>query len=257
MSEIISRGIDVSYANGKINWSLMKGKIDFAIIRLGFGGDYTSQDDVRFAENVKGCRENGIPFGVYLYSYATTVQKAKSEAAHALRLLKGIVPAMPVFYDLEEVRISSLGKSRILEIAKAFCSEIENAGFVYGTYANKNWFDSYLVDEWYDTKMKWLAQYNKTVTYKGRYDLWQYTSEGKIDGFTGNFDLNYCYASILTGDVNNDGKVTAADARLVLRAAAGLEKLRGQSLLNADADRDGKITSADAREVLRESAGLG
>lgn len=257
MSDIISRGIDVSYANGKIDWRLMKGKIDFAIIRLGFGGDYRSQDDVRFAENVKGCRENGIPFGVYLYSYATSVNKARSEAAHALRLLKGVVPDMPVFYDLEEARISALGKVKILEIAKAFCSEIENAGFVYGTYANKNWFDSYLVDGWYDTKVKWLAQYNDTVTYKGRYDLWQYTSEGRIDGFTGNFDLNCCYLSLLPGDVNNDGKVTAADARIVLRAASGLEKLTGQSLLNADADRDGRITAADAREVLRESAGLG
>lgn len=256
MSDILHKGIDVSYANGKIDWSRMKGKIDFAIIRLGFGGDYTSQDDVRFAENIRGCRENGIPFGVYLYSYATTVQKAQSEAQHALRLLKGIVPHMPVFYDLEESRISSLGRSRILAIAKTFCDSIEKAGYVYGTYANKNWFESYLTDRWYDTKPKWLAQYNNTVTYKGRYDLWQYTSEGKIDGFKGNFDLNYCYVSILPGDVNGDGKITAADARLVLRAASELEIPDGQARLNADVDRDGEITAADAREVLRESAGL-
>ncbi len=256
MAEILHKGIDVSYANGKLNWDLMKGKTDFAIIRLGFGGDYTSQDDVQFMNNIRGCIRNNIPFGVYLYSYATTVEKAKSEAAHALRLLRGIMPKLPVFFDLEESRISQLGKSKILAMAKAFCEIIENAGYVYGTYANKNWFENYLTDVWYDTKVKWLAQYNDTVTYNGRYDIWQYTSTGRIEGFGGNFDFNNCYISILEGDVNNDGKVTAADARTVLRAAAKLENLSGQQKLNADIDGDGEITAADAREVLREAAGL-
>ena len=169
MADILYRGIDVSYANGRIDWALMKGKTDFAIIRLGFGGDYTSQDDVQFMNNVRGCIDNNIPFGVYLYSYATTVAKAENEAQHALRLLRGIVPDLPVFYDLEESRISSLGREKILAMAKAFCEKIENAGYVYGTYANKNWFTDYLVDEWYDTKVKWIAQYYSSVTYNGRY----------------------------------------------------------------------------------------
>lgn len=256
MAEIFHKGIDVSYANGRINWSGMKNKIDFAIIRCGFGGDFTSQDDVQFFNNVKGCKENGIPFGVYLYSYATTVEKAESEAAHALRLLEGIVPSMPVFYDLEENRISSLGKTKILAIAKAFCSIIENAGYVSGIYANKNWFENYLTDGWYDTKYKWLAQYNSSVTYTGRYDIWQYSQSGRIDGFSGSFDLNYCYFSVVSGDVDNDGKVTASDARKVLRAAAQLDDLSGQPALNADVDKDGSISAADARSILRKAAGL-
>lgn len=257
MADILYRGIDVSYANGRIDWALMKGKTDFVIIRLGFGGDYTSQDDVQFMNNVRGCIDNNIPFGVYLYSYATMVAKAENEAQHALRLLRGIVPDLPVFYDLEESRISSLGREKILAMAKAFCKKIENAGYVYGTYANKNWFTDYLVDEWYDTKVKWIAQYYSSVTYNGRYDIWQYTSSGSIDGFSGNFDLNYCYISILRGDVDNDGKITAADARTVLRTSAKIEALSGQNKLNADMNKDGIITAADAREVLRKSAGLG
>lgn len=256
MAEILHKGIDVSYANGRIDWEKMKNKIDFAIIRCGFGGDFVSQDDAQFFNNVKGCRDNGIPFGIYLYSYATTIQKAESEAAHTLRLLKGIVPSMPVFYDLEESRISSLGKTKILSIAKTFCNVIENAGYVCGIYANKNWFENYLTDSWYDTKYKWLAQYNNTVTYKGRYDIWQYSQTGRIDGFSGNFDLNYCYFSIIGGDVDNDGKVTASDARKVLRAAADLEELSGQSLLNADIDNDGTVSATDARSILRKAAGL-
>ena len=253
---IIATGIDVSYANGRIDWSKIKGNVDFAVLRCGFGGDYTSQDDVQFINNVKGCQENKIPFGVYLYSYATTVEKAESEAAHTLRLIKGLDFDLPVFLDLEEPRISALGKTRILEIAKTFCKIIEKAGYVYGTYANKNWFDSYLTDAWYDSKIKWLAQYNNTVTYKGKYDIWQYTSEGKIDGLSGKFDFNRSYISFLKGDVNNDGKITASDARIILRAASKLEDLDTVQKENADVDNDGKITAADARDVLRRSAGL-
>lgn len=254
--KILFNGIDVSYANGRLDWAKMKGKIDFAILRCGFGGDYTNQDDSQFLNNVKGCESYGIPYGVYLYSYATTVDKAKSEADHALRLLKGRKPAYPVFLDLEEKQIANVGKAKILEIAKTFCYEIEKAGYQYGTYANKNWFTNYLTDKWYDSKIKWLAQYNDTVTYKGSYDIWQHSSTGKFDGFRGSFDLNRCYTSFVKGDVNNDGKVTATDARTILRASAKLETLSGQPAKNADMDADGSITAEDAREALRKTAGL-
>ena len=254
--KVISTGIDVSYANGKIDWAKVRGKADFAILRCGFGGNYKNQDDVQFFNNVDGCRENSIPFGVYLYSYATNVDKAKSEAEHTLRLIKGLDLSLPVFLDLEEPRISALGKTKVLEIAKIYCEIIENAGYTYGTYANKNWFDNYLADEWYDTKIKWLAQYNDTVTYEGSYDIWQYTSKGAIDGLRGQFDFNRSYISFADGDVNGDGKVTAADARTILRAASKLENLSEEQKKTADVNNDGKITAADAREVLRKSSGL-
>lgn len=254
--KVIATGIDVSYANGNLDWSKLKGKIDFAILRCGFGRDYTNQDDVQFFNNVKGCQENSIPYGVYLYSYATDVTMAKSEAAHVLRLIKGLNFDLPVFLDLEEPRISALGKAKVLEIAKTFCNVIEQAGYTYGTYANKNWFDSYLTDAWYDSKIKWLAQYNSTVTYTGRYDIWQYTSSATIEGLNGKFDFNRSYVSFLKGDVNNDGKVTAADARTILRAASKLEELNASQRENADMNNDGEITAADAREALRRSAGL-
>lgn len=53
------------------------------------------------------------------------------------------------------------------------------------------------------------------------------------------------------GDAQPDGKITAADARLALRASAGLEILSSQSTLSADIDGDGKISAADARQILR------
>lgn len=255
-NNVLCSGIDVSYANGKIDWDKMKDNIDFVIIRCGYGGNYINQDDAQWLSNVRACEEKGIPYGVYLYSYATTVDKAKYEATHALRLLKGHTPAYPVFLDLEESRISALGKNKILEIAQIFCERITAAGYRYGTYANKYWYDTYLTDSWYNEHPKWIAQYNKQCTYKGTYDIWQYSKTGKFDGFDVNFDLNYCYTSFVKGDVTNDGEVTAADARTVLRAAADIEKLNDNKKINADVNGDGEITPADARQILRETAGL-
>lgn len=80
--------IDVSKYQGEIDWSKLKGKIDGAIIRCGYGKNIATQDDERFKENVEACIELGIPFGVYLYSYAKTVLDARSEAEHVIRLLK-------------------------------------------------------------------------------------------------------------------------------------------------------------------------
>ena len=221
--KLLFKGIDVSYANGKVDWLKVKNEIDFAILRCGFGGDYKSQDDVQFINNLKSCEKNNVPYGVYLYSYATTPEKALSEAQHVLRLLNGKVLHLPVFYDLEESNIAALGKSKILTIAKTFCDVIENAGYQTGIYANKNWFENYLTDNWYDSKVKWLAQYNNKVTYKGKYDIWQYSSSGKVNGIAGNVDMNFCYISIVKGDVDGDGKTTAADARKILRIAAQLD----------------------------------
>jgi GH25 family lysozyme M1 (1,4-beta-N-acetylmuramidase) len=253
---ILTKGIDVSFANGAIEWEKVKGEVDFAILRVGFGGDYVSQDDAQWQNNVKACEKYGIPYGVYLYSYATSIDKAISEAKHTLRLLNGRTLDMPVFYDLEEERISRLGNTKVLEIAKAFCNEIEKAGYQTGIYANKNWFENYLTDRWYDTKVKWLAQYNNSVTYKGKYDIWQYSSKGKVNGIKGNVDMNFCYISIVEGDVDGDGIVTASDARKILRISAGLEKATGQTALNADVNNDGDITAFDAREALRMAAKL-
>ena len=121
-------GIDVSEHQGKIDWAKVKADgVTFAIIRCGYGSDYTSQDDDYFLENVRGAQANGIPFGVYLYSYATkatgAAPSAQSEAAHVLRQLKaaGLSPsklALPVFYDLEEDAQWELSASRVGTLAE-------------------------------------------------------------------------------------------------------------------------------------------
>ena len=82
------KGIDVSSYQGRIDWNKVKPYIDFAIIRCGWGNNSRRQDDVYFERNSRMCHELNIPFGVYLYSYATNLDDARSEVEHTLRLIR-------------------------------------------------------------------------------------------------------------------------------------------------------------------------
>ena len=179
--------IDVSYHNGTINWDSVKAAgIDGAIIRCGYGSDMASQDDKQWKRNADECTRLGIPFGVYLYSYAKTDAQAKSEAEHVLRLIKGYKLSYPVYYDLEEhgTESGAVGRARI------FCEAIEAAGYWVGVYANKNWWDNYLTGLTEYTR--WVARYNSTLG-MDNVDMWQYTSDGSVPGISGRVDMNHCY----------------------------------------------------------------
>ena len=114
------RGIDVSSYQGKIDWEKVKPYIDFAIIRCGFGNNLRSQDDVYYERNVEMCKRLNIPFGVYLYSYATTLDDARSEVEHTLRLIRNKKLEYPVFLDVESKRQMSLPKEDLIEIVKYY-----------------------------------------------------------------------------------------------------------------------------------------
>ncbi len=190
----VKKGIDVSFWNGTIDWEKVKADgIDFAIIRCGYGMDYTSQDDTQWARNVSECERLGIPYGVYLYSYANSTAKASSEADHVLRLLQGHNPTYPVYYDLEDDMVFNVSASMKGQIAKTFCDKIEAAGYKVGIYSNTTWFNNYLTDPVFSNPnwSKWVAQWNVKCEYQGSYDLWQCTSTGSVDGIFGNVDLNF------------------------------------------------------------------
>ncbi|MDO4745445.1 MAG: GH25 family lysozyme [Bacillota bacterium] len=190
----VRRGIDVSYWQGTIDWDKVKADdVDFAIIRCGYGMDQRDQDDSQFARNVSECERLGIPYGVYIYSYADSVDRAKSEAQHTLRLLREVNadPDYPVYYDMEDdSTLDNTDNDDLVEFARIFCSTIEAAGYDAGIYANLYWWNNYLYDipsdPDFDMYDKWVAQYNYRCTYdKGEYRLWQCTSSAKIDGIEG------------------------------------------------------------------------
>lgn len=191
----VAYGVDVSHHNGVIDWAqAKKAGVEYAIIRCGYGMNQENQDDSKWLNNVNGCIKNNIPFGVYIYSYADTVAKAKSEAEHVLRLIKsvkGYDSDYPVYYDLEENGIrEKLSKQEIANVAETFCDKIEASGYEVGIYANKDWFTNYLTDSRFDQWEKWVAQYNRNCEYNGSYSMWQCSSEGSVGGFEGRVDLN-------------------------------------------------------------------
>ena len=187
--------IDVSEHQGIINWEQAKGHIDGAILRCGYGMDIASQDDKQWARNVAECERLGIPFGVYIYSYATNTERAKSEAQHVLRLIQGHKLSYPVYFDMEEPGTEGAAVANAI----AFGDIIETAGYWCGVYYNRNWHNNVIKGR-LDRFTRWGAGYGtnngqKQDNYKPGFgeDIWQYSSKGSVPGVSGNVDVNVCY----------------------------------------------------------------
>lgn len=193
MPTVVAKGIDVSKWNGAINWDTVKPQIDFAIIRCGYGQNITSQDDQYWFINADACTSRGIPFGSYIYAHARTIEAAENEAEHAIRLLDGYKLDYPVFYDMEDEDQVDLGPELLFEIFEAWAKKIRAAGYYPAYYSNTNWKNNYLTDPRFEQYDHWVAQYSTTLNYSGPYTIWQYTSDGVIDGSSARTDLNYCY----------------------------------------------------------------
>lgn len=248
------KGIDVSQHQGWIDWESVKAQgIDFAIIRCGYGSDMTEQDDSFWLYNVAECERLGIPYGVYLYSYATSVDEAASEAAHALRMLEGHAPDLPVYLDLED-KVQSRNESvrAILpQIASTFCETMRQAGFKPGVYANTYWWNHYLTDPVFDGWEKWVAQYNTSCEYQGTYKVWQASSKMTLDGTTSryvdvNFDLGGRFRDV------DYGASYVVDGSLDYVTSAGLMGPSGGAFDFRPAD---VLTRAQAVELLYNMAG--
>lgn len=189
-----ARGIDVSKWQGQIDWERVKNAgIEFAILRCGYGDDIPKQDDPQFIRNADECTRLGIPFGVYLYSYATNTAQAKSEVAHTLRLVSGYKLAYGIWYDMEDASQDGLSNDELASIAMTYCNAIEDAGYYCGIYANLNWMQNKLNDSRLDAYDRWVAQWADACTYDKAYGMWQQTSDGSVDGINGRVDMDIAY----------------------------------------------------------------
>lgn len=194
-SNATAQGIDVSYHQGTIDWEKVKnsGQVDFAIIRCGIGMDQTNQDDTQWENNTSECERLGIPYGTFLYSYADTVEKARSEAQHVIRLVQGKNLTYPIYYDMEDNSVMNKIDSKTAgEIAQTFLNTLEANGYKnVAVYSSKSLFETKLTADIFNRYPRWVAHYNDTCGYQGSYHMWQYTNKGQIDGITGNVDLDY------------------------------------------------------------------
>lgn len=208
-------GIDVSKHNGDIDWKKVKDEgVKFAIIRCGYRGSQTGAivEDPYYKQNIQGALEAGIPVGVYFFTQAVDEREAVEEASAVLSLIRGYHLSYPIFIDSE----SAGGKGRADEldvptrsrVLQAFCETIRNGNHVAGIYASRNWFNNRLdVSKLSADNVTWLAQYADKPNYGGTYQLWQYSSAGRIPGIEGRVDMNLSYL-----DTNNkEEKVTSKE----------------------------------------------
>ena len=197
-SDGVEVGIDVSAWQKEIDWEKVKASgVEFVIIRCGYRGAKTGAlvEDSYFYKNLMGAKEAGVKVGVYFFTQAITETEAVEEASMVLALLGDTETEYPIFIDTENTngRADSLDKGTRTEVCDAFCKTIEKSGRKAGIYASRNWFNTKLNDDKLSDHLRWVAEYASTTAYAKRYEMWQYTSSGKVDGINGRVDLDISY----------------------------------------------------------------
>mgnify|MGYP000928522405 FL=1 len=165
--------IDVSGHDGLIDWDSAKEHIEGVIIRIGYGDDYAYQDDKQAVQNMDECERLGIPYGVYIYSYAMTMQETESEISHTLRMLKGHNPVRGVWFDMEDADeykknhgmdvYSEEDRTLLTDICIRFIDEMHSRGYITGVYANYDYYKNVLdTNRLYMTEgfNMWLAHWD-------------------------------------------------------------------------------------------------
>ena len=201
-------GIDVSSHNGEIDWQAVSENVDFAVIRAGYRGYGNGKlvADTALEDNLENSLKAGMKIGVYFYSQAITKNEAREEADFVLKLIKGYNIELPVFIDFEYAHgengeltgrlfESGITKTQASEIINAFCSRINEAGKYAGVYSSSSMLNFDIASsKLNDNAYIWVADYNDKVTYKGDWDVWQYTEQGELNSIGSRFvDMDYWY----------------------------------------------------------------
>lgn len=193
-------GIDVSKWQGEIDWNKVKDAgVQFAIIRAGYRGSSTGSliVDPYFEANIRGAIGAGIDVGVYFFTQAINEIEAVEEASMVLQLVEDYQLAYPIYIDTEGAggngRADGLDVDTRTLVCEAFCRTVENSGYTAGVYASRNWLNNNLHTEKLSQYVIWLAEYRSVPKYEGYYEMWQYTSNGKVNGIEGRVDLDISY----------------------------------------------------------------
>ncbi|WP_407399583.1 GH25 family lysozyme [Treponema sp.] len=237
-------GIDISAWQTGVDYSKAVGDgVSFAILRAGYGRNQASGKDKMFDAHYAEFKHLGIPLGAYQYSYASSVEAAAAEAEACVAWLKGKDLQLPVFYDLEDPSVAVAGKETITQMALAWCSILNMAGYSAGVYANQYWFDTYI-----DAKTianagyaLWCASWGTKQPDLPGLAMWQFGGEtnkirsNQVAGI-GICDQNYLIdESILAGDKSNpvlqETGVTKPDKDVAKITLSFSESIRIQAML--------------------------
>lgn len=131
--------------------------------------------------------------GVYYYTWQTTVAGAKQDAALCLDYIKGKTFEYPIYFDLEWQKAFARGKTICSDMVKAFCNVLEETGYFAGLYISRSPLQTYITKDVASRYALWIAEYGAKCNYNGTYGMWQHSSTGKVNGISGNVDVDICY----------------------------------------------------------------
>lgn len=210
---MVVKGIDVSHWQGDIDLNKVKAAgIDFVIIAAGHGRT-VAQKDGYFEQNYKCARAAGLKIGAYWYSYAVSVTDARTEAHACMQAIKGKSFEFPIWYDVEEQWQFNRGAAFCSSIVKAFCDEMRAGGYYPGLYISRSPLQAYISSEIRNTLPLWVAEYNSRLNYNGLVGMWQYSETGRVNGISGNVDMdvNYVDYPAIIAKCGLNGLKAAAD----------------------------------------------
>jgi GH25 family lysozyme M1 (1,4-beta-N-acetylmuramidase) len=241
------KGIDVSVWQGNIDFGKVKvSGINFVIIRAGYGN---GNKDKWFDENYRKAKAAGLHIGAYWYSYATSADGAKQEAQSCAKVLSGKQLDYPVYFDIEEKSQLSRGKDFCSSLITAFCTELERLGYYAGFYTSLSSLNSVISDAVKKRFTVWVAQWSSKCSYSGSYGVWQYSSKGKVNGISGNVDMDYSYidfpSTIKSGGFNGYSKSTASTSTAT--AKKSVDEIASEVIAGKwgnGSDRKNRLTAA-------------
>lgn len=195
---LFQNGIDVSRYQGSINWpQVAAGGQQFAIIRLGSSNNGGLYVDPYFLQNVNGAHAAGLHVGAYYYTYARSQSAVADELSLFLNVLEGLQLEYPVFVDVEDSSLTSVGRAQLTNLVRYAMDILYQRGWYAGWYSYTNFILSYLNAAELAEYPLWLADYRSQPGYTGTYSMWQYSATGNVSGVTGACDLNYSYQDFL------------------------------------------------------------
>ncbi len=194
-------GVDISRYQKEVDFEALKDDgIDFVMIRLGARG-YKSGEitlDEYFVSNIQKATDAGLDVGIYFYSQAITSQEALEEATLVLDNIKEYNVTYPIAFDMEFVendssRVETLTNEERTAVAATFLNHIKAAGYTPMLYGNPEWLLKRIDVSQFKESCIWLSQEEDIPTYPYRYEMWQYTKQGQVNGIDGFVDLNISF----------------------------------------------------------------
>ena len=193
--------IDLSHHNTTTDWNKITNSVSGVIIRLGYRSYGSGQimTDKKFTSYLSQVKQHKIPYGIYFFPTSINEKEAEEEADYIIKSIvsNGLSLSFPIYLDSEIAdvqtkngRSDKLDRETRTKLLKIILDKLKSRGYDCGVYASTSWLNNQLNMSKLNGYKVWVAQYNTTCTYGGKYNMWQYSSKGQIDGVSGNCDVN-------------------------------------------------------------------